>query len=209
MVWRYDGNGKTPDAEASFTTYVFLNDMGVVEAVVVNLNNPEAVLNIQTETGVTFGTKLSDIVKIYNWPQPFTRVGNLYYCSYPEQKVTFALDTTTRKVTCISIGVAFVVTAQSLEAGEAAIAGGVTPVPGQTGRPGTMYPPMPGGMDLPGMIPGGYMQPGMMMPDGMYPPGFSPYGDLDPYVPPGMMPGAGGMFPPGMRPGAGGMIPPS
>jgi len=172
MVWRYDGNGKTPDPKASFTTYLFINKDGKVEAVVVNLNNPEAHPNIQTETGITFGTRLSDIIKIYNWPEPFTRVGSLYYCNYPEQRVTFGLDANTRKVTCISIGVPFVVTAQSLESGQAARAEAAQ------GRPALVVPQASGGGLTPfGMPPGGYQS-------------GSP-GDDD--VPASRIPGAGGM----------------
>jgi len=166
MVWRYDGNGKTPDPKASYTTYVFINDEGIVEAVVVNLNNPESSPNIETETGITFGTRLSDIVKIYNWPEPFTRAGSLYYCSYPEQRVTFALDANTRKVTCISIGVPFVVTAQSLEPGQAAQAGAAS------GRPAVM---------VPRVSTGGAFQSGMQpldTPTGRYPYGMNPDGDV-------------------------------
>jgi len=223
MIWRYDGNGKTPDPNAAFTTYVFLNEEGKVKAVVVNLNprqetslaplrtpgkaltvakpnSPKAVavVDIRTESGISFGTKLSDIVKQYNWPEPFTRVGNLYYCNYPAQNVTFALDATTRKVTCIGIGASFTVTAQTLVPGQAATV--------STGAGRTMVPSVPGGYanGMQGMSP---MIPGMMSPGGMYPPGGGMYPSDDGgdgmYMPPrgdgGMyQPGGGGMYQPGM-----------
>lgn len=164
MIWRYDGNstnGKA-DPKAPVTTYVFFNDRGKVEAVVVNRNNPKAVTNIQTESGITFGTKLSDIVRKYDWPEPFTRVGNHYYCHYPAYNVTFALDTESRKVTCIGIGVPFIVTAQTLEPGEQAkVATGA-------GGPGAGLQP------LPNMPPSAYMgagDPAYAPPPGVFGPG--------------------------------------
>ena len=150
MVWRYDGNGKTPDAKANITTYVFFNEQGVVAAVVVNLNNKEANPDIRTEGGVSFGTKLSDIVKKYDWPEPFSRVGPLYLCIYPVYNVTYALDTSSRKVVCISIGMPFALTTQTfVEASTASV------VPSTPPGPQIMLPPMTGVFPgIPGMSPG-------------------------------------------------------
>jgi len=185
MIWRYDGNGRTPDPRANVTTYVFFNEQGVVEAVVVYLNNLRSSPDIQTESGVTFGTKLSDIVKRYDWPEPFTRVGNLYYCSYPAYDVTFALGTAepmARKVMCIGIGTPFVVTAQALVPGESATA---SMTPGMMPPGGAMIP-------VPPMSPGGY--PGEGMPPGMGgPPGSGMFpGRIRPPRPPGAPPYAEG-----------------
>ncbi|MHB0936933.1 MAG: hypothetical protein ACYDCO_11875 [Armatimonadota bacterium] len=163
MIWRYDGNntnGKS-DPKATITTYVFFNERGVVEAVVVNQNNPKGFADIQTESGVTFGTKLSDIVKKYDWPDPFTRNGNFYYCYYPAQNVTFGLDTETRKVKCIGIGTSFIVTSQTLDASQE-----TTVTPG-SGMPGGLQP-----LQMPEMGPGAYMGEEDMPPGAMYgPPG--------------------------------------
>ena len=179
MIWRYDGNSTTgkADPKAAVTTYVFFNERGVVDAVVVNQNNPKGINNIQTESGITFGTKLSDIVKKYDWPEPFTRVGSFYYCNYPAYNVTFALDTESRKVSCISIGVPFIVTAQTLEAGEQAKV-----APG-AGTPGGLQP-------LPVMPPSAYM-------GGE---GRSDYGVPDAFGPEGFGPPTGFGPPPGYRP---------
>lgn len=104
MIWVYEGSGPLPDPQAPVITYVFFDTQGQVAGVVVSARSPQVSSVIRTESGIGFGTKLSDIVKKYDWPQPFTRVGPYYFCSYPVQNVTFSLDTGSRKVQAIAIG---------------------------------------------------------------------------------------------------------
>lgn len=175
MIWRYDGNNTTgkSDPKAAITTYVFFNERGIVEAVVVNQNTQKGFADIQTESGIAFGTKLSDIVKKYDWPDPFTRVGEFYYCNYPAQNVTFGLDTESRKVTCIGIGTPFIVTAQTLSASEQATTSQSGTSRMQPLQPMPMMPPNGGYM-------GGGVRPGAPYRPGMEPnrPGYTRPGDM-------------------------------
>lgn len=114
LIWRYDGNGKTSNPQAPFTTYVFFNSTGLVEAVVVYLNDPKARTAISTESGIGFGTKMDAITEKYDLPDIFARVGSMYMYHYPAFNVTFSTDTTTRRVVCIAIGAPFTVTAQTI-----------------------------------------------------------------------------------------------
>lgn len=160
MVWRYDGAGKKPDPTAAYSTYVFFDDKGVVQAVVVNLNKREARPGIWTESKVGFGTALLDIVQMgYNWPEPLTRVGDLYFCSYPNNNVTFSVEATGRKVVCIGVGIPIAVTQVKLSSGG-------------TGKANPSAGPqitLPGGIPGSGGLPGfGGMVPGMRgMPPGL------------------------------------------
>ena len=113
MVWRYDGNGPKPDGRAGFSTYIFFNDRGTVEGVVVIQTADNMRADIRTESGYGFGTKMFDLVKRYEWPEPLSRVGGLYLCPYPKSNVTFALDGASRKVVCIAIGMSLAVMSQT------------------------------------------------------------------------------------------------
>ncbi len=104
MIWVYEGSGRLPDPQAPVMTYVFFDTQGQVAGIVASARSPQVSSVIRTESGIGFGTKLTDIVKKYDWPQPFTRVGPYYFCSYPAQNVTFSLDTGSRKVQVIAIG---------------------------------------------------------------------------------------------------------
>ena len=158
IVWMYEGNGHTPNSNAGFSTYVFFNKRGVVVGVVVNATKANAVADIATASGMTFGTSQLDIVKKYDWPDPFVVVGPDFYFSYPSYNVTFGLDQSTRKVVSIAIGLPFVVTASS----EQKAATGAANATKNPTTPTSPYGPM-----------GPYGPSGPM----------EPYGPMGPYVP--------------------------
>ncbi len=109
-IWCYiHGNiNKTGREIAIWETYVFFNQRGLVVGVMVAAPTPTNLINVQTETGVKIGTPMIDVVKLYDWPDPFTTVGPYYYCTYPAQNVTFGLDQQTHRVVCIAIGLSYV-----------------------------------------------------------------------------------------------------
>jgi len=139
IVWCYPGK----DAHAGCVTFVFFNRRGVVVGVVVNAVSPNLPTSISTASGVTIGTKLTEIVKKYDWPDPFTTVSAYYYCSYPAYNVTYALDQQNHKVVSMAIGLPFVVTIGQ----EGKTSPGMR-MPGGGAYPGGAYP---GGAAYPAM----------------------------------------------------------
>jgi len=105
-IWMYVGNGKTPNPNAGWTTYVFFAPQGTVQAIAVTLTKPTAKPPIETDGGVTFGTRLMDMVsgKRYDWPEPLRKIDNYLFCDYPRYNVTYAVSSTTRRVVGIAIG---------------------------------------------------------------------------------------------------------
>jgi len=155
MVWRYDGNGPKPDPKAGMTTYVFFNERGTVEAVVVNKTGERVAADIRTESGFGFGAKMFDIVKRYEWPEPLARVGSLYFCAYPNYNVTFAADSASRKVVCIAIGLNMQLAVLEQKTAELPLITPISPVV----PAGVTHPTAGGTLPIPGMGPG--VRPGM------------------------------------------------
>ncbi|MHB9025709.1 MAG: hypothetical protein ACYC7E_16325 [Armatimonadota bacterium] len=113
IVWLYEGPGRTPNPDAGWNTYVLFNKTGQVAGVVVAVMKPGVLPQVKTRSGVTFGTKMIDIISedkfAYGWPQPFVRVASHYFLSYPDYNVTYSLDSSTRRVVVIAIGISLTV----------------------------------------------------------------------------------------------------
>lgn len=139
MIWRYDGKGPVPDARAGYSMYVFFNERGTVEGVVVVQTGLRVTENIRTDSGFGFGAKMFDIVKRYEWPDPLARIGSLYFCNYPAYNVTFALDGESRKVLCIGIGLPLAVLEQ--KSADLIMITPISPV-SSGNRPGALLGPM-------------------------------------------------------------------
>lgn len=141
VVWMYEGG--TPgedDPSAGWYTFIFFNNRGFVVAVVIRALTPNIPTGVSTASGISIGSKMMDIVKSYDWPDQFTTVGSSYYCSYPENNVTFAMEQNTRKVVSIAIGLPFTVTvANPKGAGSPLMAPGMMPGAGPVGQPYMAY----------------------------------------------------------------------
>lgn len=113
IIWLYQGNGRTPDPNAGYSTYVLFNKYGLVAGVAVAASMGVKPPGVGTSSGVSFGTSMFDLTQKYGYPEPFVRVGDRYFCAYPDRNVTFALDSVKRKVIGISMGVSVTVFASA------------------------------------------------------------------------------------------------
>jgi hypothetical protein len=151
IVWMYqgvksDGSRYTVNLNGGHCTYVILDKYGKVVGVVVAVDNPNINPGIYTASRdadgkrVGFGTRLIDMVKVFDWPEPFARIDKYYFCAYPDRNITFSLDTATRKVVVMALGMPVTVIrgAEKTDAANNGILGGA-------GLPGGL----PGGMVLP------------------------------------------------------------
>jgi hypothetical protein len=96
LAWSYKKDG--------YRMYIILDrQKGLVSAVVLWLTNTTKFTKPITPTSITFGSSVSDIINVYNYPDYSTKVGSslLYY--YPDKDITFSIDTATRKVIGIAI----------------------------------------------------------------------------------------------------------
>lgn len=141
IVWMYEGNSKFgPNPGQGFSTYVIFDKFGKVVGVVLTLTSPTVIPspNIQTSSvgpngeRVGFGTRLIDMVKVYDWPDPFVRIDKCYFCAYPDRNITISVDTATRKVVGMSLGMPLTVirTAEKSADGNNPFMGGPGALPG-------------------------------------------------------------------------------
>lgn len=113
IVWMYEGNSKdgTASLGEGFSTYVIFDKFGKVVGVTVAWDKadgfPPPIFSTRRGANgekVGFGTRLIDMVKLYDWPDPFVRLDKYYFCAYPDANIAFSLDTGTRKVMVMSVG---------------------------------------------------------------------------------------------------------
>ena len=131
-IWEYFGTlgnaraGRNPNG--GWVTLVFINGQGTVVGVCVTLTKAGAKPPIETESGVSFGTRMMDIVsgKGYDWPDPLRRVDGNMFLSYPNKDVAFTVSSTTRRVICMSVGMPLSIMMEGASAGDTATSGAHT-----------------------------------------------------------------------------------
>lgn len=107
IVWMYEGNDKmAPKADAGWYTYVIFNrKSGTVESVIVWSADPTKPAGIpKLKDGITLGSKLSDLLAIYEYPDSFFKVGACFVCPYGGQQLSFSISVKTRKILGIAMG---------------------------------------------------------------------------------------------------------
>lgn len=112
-VWMYVGDSiasnkwrDMPDPRAQWATYVIFNEQGRVVGVVVMTDSAKIQVpkHIRTSSNITIGSTLIDVAQVYTWPDPLIQYEGYFFCSYPDQNVTFTIDVNTRQVTTMAIG---------------------------------------------------------------------------------------------------------
>lgn len=90
---------------AIWNHYVFFNRGGYVVSIVATVASPGKQAPARAATNVGFAQRLTEVVRAYDWPEPFAKVGSNYFCNYPDRNIAFSLDTGTRTVIGIAVGV--------------------------------------------------------------------------------------------------------
>ncbi|HOF87406.1 MAG TPA: hypothetical protein PLZ36_04775 [Armatimonadota bacterium] len=148
IVWLYEGvrwNGTSysTNLNAGHATYVIFDKYGKVAGVVMSVDtpatNPGIYMSSRGPQGekVGFGTRMIEMVTVYDWPDPLARLDKYYFAAYPDRNVTFSLDSATRKVVVMAIGMPVTV----IRGAEKAAGGAIGALDGGVGLPGGVVPP--------------------------------------------------------------------